>query len=187
MDKTSAGRTLSQQALDSSCAACAHGVKVLYNRAVPYEQIPHWGLPLKEEAVAMLNSLVTYKREDMAQGVLIDIPLQDIKALLAREIGYDLIPVLVRPGNCDSGSTGFKVACTLSAKTPGKYTDSKVTPRCGYYQIVKKAAQSNGKAFYSFWYKNTYLADGDTTLEEYEGDEAFSHCMMSTPERRDDL
>ena len=95
MDRESARRTLSEKTLKTRKLAKAYGVKSIYNRSVPYIFTPHWGEPGNPCAIAMLNTVVTGNSEDIALGVLLDIPLDEIPTLLSREVGYDLKPVVV--------------------------------------------------------------------------------------------
>lgn len=179
MDCKSARRTLSEKTLKTRKLARAYGVKAIYNRSVPYIFTPHWGEPGNPCAIAMLNTMVTGNSEDIALGVLLDIPLDEIPTLLSREVGYDLKPVVVEdwvespreettsiPVVHDSGN--LQIAYVLSSPTPGRYTAAHLLPREGYYWRVMEAARLNGPLFFQQWLNNTYLADGVTTVGYYE-------------------
>ncbi|WP_299730511.1 hypothetical protein [uncultured Endozoicomonas sp.] len=173
MDCRSAAQTLCTSALKTRELARAYGVKTIYNRSVPYVFLPHWGVPENPYAIAMLNTAVSQRYEDVALGILLDIPVSSITPLLAREVGYDLKPVVVQSWSEPKGSIShhsgqYKVAYILSSPTPSQYTGAHLLPREGYYQRVMEAAKSNGEHFYKEWLENTYLADGVTTVGYYE-------------------
>lgn len=179
MDFKSAKLTLSESTLKTRKLAKAYGVKTIYNRSVPYIFTPHWGEPENPYAIAMLNTIVTGHSAEIAVGVLLDIPLDEIPALLSREVGYDLKPVVVEDWvqpltekkvniSVVHGMGNYRVAYTLSSPTPSQYTAARLLPREGYYQRVMEAARSNGHLFFQQWLNNTYLADGITTVGYYE-------------------
>ena len=179
MDFKSAKQTLSESTLETRRLAKAYGVKTIYNRSVPYVFTPHWGEPENPYAIAMLNTIVSGHSAEIALGVLLDIPLDEIPALLSREVGYDLKPVVVEDWvepskgkminiTAVQGRGNFRVAYILSSPTPSQYTAARLLPREGYYQRVMEAARSNGDLFFQQWLNNTYLADGVTTVGYYE-------------------
>lgn len=179
MDCKSAKQTLCVSTLESRKLAKAYGVKTIYNRSVPYIFTPHWGEPENPYAIAMLNTEVSGHSGDIALGILLDIPLDEIPALLSREVGYDLKPVVVqnwvepavstkRSSSAAKRTENYNVAYILSSPTPSQYTAARLLPRGGYYRLVMKAARSNGSAFFQQWLNNTYLADGVTTVGYYE-------------------
>lgn len=179
MDLKSAKQTLSENTLKTRKLAKAYGVKVIYNRYVPYIFVPHWGKPALPCVIAMLNTIVTGHSEEIALGALLDIPLNEIPVLLSREVGYDLRPVVVEDWveplrekitntSAVHGRGNLRIAYILSAPTPSRYTSTHLLPREGYYQRVMEAARSSGYWFFQQWLNNTYLADGVTTVGDYE-------------------
>ncbi|MGB0360460.1 MAG: hypothetical protein ACPGEF_03510 [Endozoicomonas sp.] len=174
MDYRSASQTLCSSTLKTRELARAYRVKAIYNRSMPYVSTPHWGVPENPYAIAMLNTVVSEKFQDIALGVLFNIPVSSIASLLSREVGYDLKPVIVQPWTkkesalVKNQSRGFKVAYVLSSPTPSQYTGTRLFPREGYYQRIIEAVRANGEAFYQEWLENTYLADGMTSVGYYE-------------------
>ena len=192
MDCMSASRTLHPNTLKTRKLAKAYGVKTIYNRSVPYTATPHWGEPEVPYATAMLNTVVTGDTQDIALGVLLDIPLDEIPALLSREVGYDLKPVIVQDWvdsnqnvASDQRAESYSFAYILSSPTPSQYTSDRLLPREGYYQRVMEAARSNGSVFFQQWLNNTFLADGVTTVSHYELDKdkvAIEFCTSGCPQ-----
>lgn len=181
MDYNSASRTLSQKTLKTRKLVKAYGVKTIYNRSVSYLSTPHWGKPINSYAIAMLNTSVTGNTENIALGIVLDIPLNEISSLLSREVGYDMKPVVIQNMNqlnmtsemsssSDQRAKNYDIAYALSSPAHSQYTDDRLLPREGYYQRVIEAAKSNGPDFFDQWIKNTFLSDGITTIADYELD-----------------
>lgn len=181
MDYKSASRTLSENTLKTREPAKAYGVKTIYNRSVSYSSTPHWGEPTNIYAIAMLNTLVTKDANDVAFGIVLDIPLDEIASLLSREVGYDMKPVVIKNINnsnmtsetstsSDQHKKNYDIAYVLSSAEHSQYTDDRLLPREGYYQRVMKAAKSNGSVFFDQWLNHTFLSNGITTIGYYDLD-----------------
>jgi hypothetical protein len=170
MDKNSASRTLSSKSLHSFCPAIGFGIKRLFNRDVPLQQNSHWDLPENPRSRGMLNVQRSSDIRHCVNGVLIQVPLEEIQYLLKREVGYDLIPIVAATWEqlCNSTQPEWKIAYTLSALESSLYVNDEILPRPGYYELVCKAASHYGSLFELLWYLTTYLADGKTTICDWE-------------------
>lgn len=169
IDEKSAGKTLSPQALATRQPAVAFGVKRVFDRDVPVKPGSQWGVPCHHDARGMLNVQRTEELQQFINGVLVEIPLEDIAALLDREEGYDLMPVIVSGWNdFIRESPQFEIAYILHADVDSPYVNSKIYPRPGYYELTRNAAKQYGPLFESIWHETTFMADGETHIDVWE-------------------
>jgi hypothetical protein len=169
MDARSAGRTLSPEAMESRRPGLAFGIKRAFDRDVPIKPESRWGIPCDPMARGMLNIQPADKREDFVNGVLVDVPLEDLPKLLEREEGYDLIPVVVTEWKTYlKGTPEFTIAYTLHASAESKYTNNAIYPRPGYYELTRDASSQFGPLFHFLWMGSTYLANGKTSILLWE-------------------
>lgn len=170
LDRRSAGLTLSPQALASSRPVLGFGIKRIFNRNISStKSAPRWGYPFCSNARGMLNVQPTDNLESFVNGVLIEVPLADLSALLKREVGYDLIPIVITDWNAFLvGEYRFSIAYTLHAPAGSTYTDSHILPQPAYYELTRNAARQFGPFFELLWYSTTYLADGTTPVAIWE-------------------
>lgn len=169
IDEHSASRTLSPRALETRRPALAFGVKRTFNRDVPIKPDSRWGIPCNPNARGMLNVEKTEELKSFINGVLVDVPLEDIEALLTREVGYDLIPIVV--ANWQGLLTGkfeFAIAYILSAPLSSSYVSLDILPRPGYYELTRDAAMQFGPLFGLLWYNTTFMADGKSSVDIWE-------------------
>ncbi len=164
MDHTSASRTLGAKTLATKRPALAYKIKRLFNRDVAIRPQSKWCEPYHTKARAMLNVMPTEDANDFVNGVLIDLPLDEIPHVLLREEGYDLMPVSVREYN----SENYQIAYTFYAPETGPYTSKEIFPRPHYYELTRDAALQYGEHFYELWLETTYLSDGVTPIIEWE-------------------
>ncbi len=166
MSNASAARTLSPMTLETKEAAIAFGLKRLYNRDVKIRADSRYGIPKDPDARGMLNVEITRNYQEVVNGVVFRVSVKDVPAMLSREEGYDLVPVLYM--SWDEFQEGkeptFKVAYTFRAKNLGPYTSSDILPRPGYYELTRDAAKEYGPEFYTLWRETTYHADGITKV-----------------------
>lgn len=170
MDVASASKTLSQAALATRMPAIGYKIKRIFDRDVPIREGSKWCQPAHPHARAMLNVLPTASHEDFVNGVLIHIPLDEIPNVLFREEGYDLLPIVVQEWDIEEETVmpHYRVAYTFHAPQTGFYTNSQIMPRPKYYELTRDAALQYGLAFYDIWLETTYLADGITSVMEWE-------------------
>lgn len=167
MDISSAQRTLSEASLVTRRPAVAYGLKRVYDLNVPITPTSRWCIPNNPEARGMLN--VISDDSSLANGVLIDIDIDDIPDLLAREQGYDLVPFITAEWDTtnEHPTTNYKIAYTLQAPQ-GNLTSQTILPRPGYYELTRNAAKQFGPVFYQLWFGTTYLSDGKTPIQLWE-------------------
>lgn len=169
MNEDSAQRTLSAETLKTREPAIAFGVERVFDYDPTSSAL---GPPKDPHARAMLNVRPTGNPADFANGVVVEMPIADVKALCQREVGYDLIPVVItywEDAKKDRYPT-FQVAYTFSSPNEprnGKiYTNSQILPRPEYLHLVRQGADTYGPEFRSFFEDSTYLADGKTPVQE---------------------
>lgn len=170
MDVNSASRTLGKQSMNSRRPALAYDLRRTFDRKAPVAPNSVWGQPINPEAVGMLNVHRSDLPGEFVNGVLIDVTIADVPEVLSREVGYDLIPVIVQ--NWSDAATGkqnsYQIAYTFHAPIGTQYTDSTILPRPKYYETARDAAAQYGDLFLSLWFKSTYFADGETPISIWE-------------------
>ncbi len=165
MNRESASMTLSTNALETRRPVVAFGLKRLFNYD-PKET--SFGPPVDPDDRAMLNVKPTNRASDQVNGVVVELPVDDVLALCKRELGYDLVPVVVADWN-DPNPT-YEVAYTLVASDRPRYghqyTNSAINPRPEYNSLVQEGAAEYGDEFLQMWLETTYYADGERTVDE---------------------
>lgn len=174
MDRESAQETLSEQSMATRRTAVAFGVRRLFDRDVPIKPRSHWHTPNDPLARGMLNVRVSDSPYDIINGVLVEVAVDDLPSILSREVGYDLYPVVVEEWDSPD-SSDYAVAYTFRAPEHSIYTNPKLLPRPGYYELTRNAAKQYGPLFLALWYKTTYFADGHTLIQEWEEDVQSNH------------
>lgn len=185
MNKESALRTVKPEAFDSKEKVIAFGVKRLFNyKAV---KTSHWGAKQDKKEKAMLNLTQTLNISSIANGVVIQVDAEDFSRLVQRETGYDLIPVLVASWDevlNENPNVNIQVAYTFSAahelRNHINYTSTQYYPVRGYMHAIQETTQLFGGDFAKMWNSTTYLADGTTSVDEW--DEKTFDGILSTYE-----
>ncbi len=169
LDERSAGRTLSTHALATRRPALAFGLKRVFNRDIPIEPESVFGFPCNDSARGMLNVEKTDHLENFMNGVIIDIPLNEIAALMEREIGYNLVPIIVTDWEpLHQGEMKYSIVHTLQAPAESIYVNPHILPRPGYYELTRDAAKQYGPFYEMLWYNTTFMADGITPVITWE-------------------
>jgi len=169
MSQASAQKTLSQKALSTRKPAIAFGLKRLFNRDVKIRYNSKWGVPKDPDARGMLNIEMTNKAEDIVNGVVYEIDIEEIPSMLDREEGYDLVPIFYVDWQDiqEQELPKIHVAYTFRAKNLSSYTSCDILPRPMYYELTRDAAKEYGPEFYAIWLESTYYADGITSMLEH--------------------
>jgi hypothetical protein len=146
------------------------GARRVFNYAM--DPIPErYGPPRRPAARAALNARVTYRSDDLLNGVLTQVPLGEIAALREREPGYDLVPVPYAPWGAPTGDpdVAYLLEAPEGVARGGRvHTRSDIEPHPAYYALCREGAASLGEPFLSFWLDSTFLADGVTSARDWE-------------------
>ncbi len=169
MNYDSASRTLSSQTMSSLRPAIAFGVKRVFNRDGSIKPNSRWGVPYSPKARAMLNLTHSDNEDALVNGIAFEVKLDDIAPLMRREVGYDLIPVIMMNWeDALQGKHNCYIAYAFSAPKASKYTHNDIAPRPNYYELSRDATKQYGPIFYSMWFSSTYLSDEITPIFEWE-------------------
>jgi hypothetical protein len=157
LNEESAATTLGEETLATRRPAIAFGV----NRRFDYDP----GIDQGDER-AMLNLATTGRTEDIVNGVVVEMSADDLMALSDRELGYDLVPVVVVDWNqaVGDGKPTFYTAYTFQAPSEGPYVNPDLLPDPGYYDLVVNGASQYGNEYLQLWYDTTFLGDGQTPV-----------------------
>jgi hypothetical protein len=160
--------------------AFAFGVKRLFNkRGSVSKKFASSTLELNERC--FLNLVPTTNFNDVTNGVTIEIDQGDLIKLIAREVGYDLVPLFVTSWDDavkESDEINIEIAYTFIASSGLRdhiaYTSNTLYPIRWYASLVDKAAKFHGPVFWKFYQKTTWLADGTTLISDW-------HDTFNTP------
>lgn len=171
LNKESAARTLSEEALATHRPAIAFGIKRIFDRHVPTTK--RWGPIERPNDTAMLNVHRTKEFSQITNGVIIEVDSKDLKNLITREEGYDLIPVIVTDwNNTEEKTPTLSIAYTFRASEEARegiyYTHRRINPVPGYALASKAGAAQYGKDFLKLWSTSTFLADKVTPFTAWE-------------------
>lgn len=163
MNPLSAKKQLSQRTIDTMRLAIALGCKRLFNRDVPLNpEIDQENDPIHR---GMLNIQRTGNIADFTNGILLDIAANELEALIQREVGYDLLPVIVMDWEKSLKGVGsYKIVYAFSAAAGSKYTSKNILPNKRYATLCEDAAKAQGDLFFYLWLQTTYLSDEKTNL-----------------------
>jgi len=183
MNKASASRSLKAEAVETMKTAIAFGVKRIFNYKAA--KTVHWGANRHPKERAMLNLMQTLNISSLANGVTIEVDEEDFNSLILRETGYDLVPILVMYAadmDSENPEPEIRVAYTFVAMNELRnhinYTHTKYYPVRGYLRAVQQAAATHGDKFACMWDCTTYMADGTTTIREWD-QETFSGILRT--------
>lgn len=173
MNKVSAARSMKAEAVESMEPAIAFGVKRLFNYKVTDPS--RWGKDQNPKERAMLNVAQTLNLGYMANGVVLQVDAEDLTQLVARETGYDLVPIPIASWYDvmdQNPEIEIRVAYTFVAvnelRNNTVYTSTEYYPVLGYLYAIQEASQTYGQEFAAFWNATTYLADGTTPIEGWD-------------------
>lgn len=172
MNKFSAGRSVKPEAVDSMSPVLAFGVKRVFNYNPT--KTDHWG-ELQPKEKSMLNLVPSLNLTSMINGIVMEVDEEDFSNLVMREKGYDLIPILVVSWEDtlnQEQNIKVQVAYTFVAANELRgnvvYTSTEYYPLRSYMHAVQQGALEYGEKFYHLWNKTTYLADGTTSVENWD-------------------
>lgn len=165
-------KAISTAAAETQIPAIAFGIQRTFNRRLPESTVEAgYGALRRSNDVGILN--VFEKEDAVINGVLFHLPLSDLQILSKREVGYDLIPVLVmnwEEAIKGQGEPDIFLAYTFLAPevttevTP--YTSSHVNPIPGYVYFLQKGLDDQGESFKAMWWATTFLGDMKTSVKE---------------------
>ena len=170
LDTQSARKTFSDKTLKTSTVSVAYGTKRVFNRDIPIDPGHDWGVPCHPLSRAMLNLVTTDNENDVTNGVLVNVHVNDIAPMRRREYGYNLIPILISTwDDYKNGSDReYMIAYAFHSPENTVFTNDQILPRPGYYEMARDAAIERGPEFYRMWLESTYRADGVTPIYIWE-------------------
>jgi len=145
------------------------GAKRLFNYEM--DPVPDRYGPLRvPEDRAALNVRVTYRPDDLLNGVHTRVAREEIAALRTREAGYDLLPVPWVPWTAPERPPAVAYILTAPEEVIAgrRRTSAAINPHRQYYALCRAGAASFGAEFLAFWLESTFLADGTTPVREWE-------------------
>lgn len=163
----SAKRTLSLEAIESYEPAIVIGYQRTFDRHVPKTKT--WKKKARPNDTGMLN---LFESEGVVNGILFQAGKEDLEAILKRERGYDLVPVIAIPWRKEDQDPRIAYTFIASVKPrEGKhYTNNKINPIPGYALLAQKGAALWGKIYEQLWIDSTYLSDRLTPYAEWLND-----------------
>lgn len=140
----------------------------LFNRNLPEGNFPRWG-QIKRPVSAVLNVCKTDKITSIVNGVIFSADQQQLQNAIGREVGYDLIPVLVvrYSDMVEEKASPEVIEAYTFAATSEEYVSSTIHPIPCYVEASRAGAKEHGQLFSNLWEATTYLSDGTTPLSEW--------------------
>lgn len=169
LNHESALLTLSPEAMASSRPAVAYATKRMFEYVIPHDN-PRYGSAPDEQAIAALNVRATGDLADLANGIVLDIPLADIDSFRKREIGYDLVAVPCRKWRSDTDEffQAYILQCPEHDSEGNQLLRADISPHPNYYNVCRDGAAALGEDFLQLWLETSYLSDGKTPAGEWE-------------------
>ncbi|PTX59457.1 putative ATPase [Kordia periserrulae] len=172
INKASASKTINTKSVNEYTLASGLGFKRLLNYNMPDEVRKRslYNNPIGELYNGLFNVEYTGSVNDLLNGVMIDVTVDEFENLRKREIGYDLLPIVCIPH--DKETDEYVLAYTLSCSDrkwgERNLLNKKLLPHKTYVDLCKEGAKKISKEFYEEFLRTSYLADGKTTLQDYK-------------------
>jgi hypothetical protein len=165
-------KAISVQAAATQTPAIAFGLQRTFNREMATATVEGgWGPLLQPNDLAILN--VFEKEDAVLNGVVFQLPLDDLLILSKREVGYNLVPVLAMYwDDALDEQKEPKIFLAYTFQAPNytgegiRYTNPNINPIPGYFNYLQKGLKSVGEDFTAMWWATTYLADQKTMVDE---------------------
>jgi hypothetical protein len=167
LNRESASRTFAGS-VERFVPAIAFGVVRLFNFEMPDAVRVRYGALDDPLARGLLNAQVTGFMSDIANGVLIEVDVNEIEPLREREVGYDLRPVTCiewERGAHGMPCLAYVLSCPDRLWKGRPLTNPELRPHRQYFQQCLDGAASIAQAFLNFWMDTTFLADGEKLVE----------------------
>jgi hypothetical protein len=167
MNAPSAAQTLRPSA--ARRPVVAFGVRRVFNYCMAEASLARYGSCDTQERAA-LNVYRSAAPADMVNGVGLEVPAEEVRALRQRELGYDLYPVACLWWDAqESPPLLAHILGTPDQPRQGpRYTRDDLRPHPAYYRLCRAGAASFSAAFLDFYLDSTYLADRSTNLRAWE-------------------
>lgn len=183
INATSAARSVGPEAVHSMRPVVAFGFKRLFNYKAG--NVSRYGSDLHDNERAMLNIIPMTTHNNVINGIVMEVDSKDLAQLVQREVGYDLVPVLVADWSevtAENPQVQLKIAYTFlvpdELRAGVDYTQTKYYPVRGYLHLVQEGAAVFGAQFLDYWNATTFLADGTTPVTQWN-EQTFSGILDS--------
>ncbi|MDP1835402.1 MAG: gamma-glutamylcyclotransferase family protein [Chlamydiales bacterium] len=173
MNRTSAEHTLTREAAKTMRPVIGFGLKRIFN----YKSNPgqRWGHELDPREKAMLNVMPMTTYGSIINGVVFELSVTELENLVKRELGYDLVPILIADWEDVKNRSGNpKIQIAYAFIVPEEvrcgiaYVNRKYYPVRGYLKAVREGATAFGEDFFEFFEATTYLANGTTLVRDWD-------------------
>lgn len=166
----SAAMTLAEEVARNAAPVMAYGARRLFDYRMDAVNSRYQD-PQAPDALALLNVWLTGDPGDCFNGVVIEIPLEDLPALREREADYCLAPIVYRRWDESEAQSGWVLSCVEGTPGGASRIRRNLTPNRRYYRVCRAGAEAFGQAFLAAWLETTFLGDGETPVRDWERDE----------------
>lgn len=170
MNVPSAARTVSNEAISTMRPVVAFGLHRIFN----YYNNGKIASPDQNNERTYLNIYLTGDNRDWVNGVVIEVGAQDLRNLIHREEGYDLIPVVImnwEEVENQNPYPRFEIAYSFRASTEERegilYISDTYLPIRRYLHAVQAGSAAFGDEFLEYFNENTRLANDQTTIKAW--------------------
>lgn len=176
LEPSSARRTVPHTPDEGHDPVLAWGAYRIFNRAMTGGGENRYGVVPGSAERAALNVAWTGSVEHGFNARLLHVPVEDVGALRAREVAYDLVPVVWRPwADPEAGpALAFALSATDRPHEGVVPTRADVLPCPGYLDVCRRGARRVSAEFEALFVATTVLADGrrplHTVLDHDGGD-----------------
>jgi hypothetical protein len=170
INAASAAKTLTHTWSEGQQPAIAFGVRRLFHYEMPPAVQSRYDAPVNPLERGLLNAQQTGEIGDAINGIRFEVPIADIPALRAREVGYDLRPVISIPWErpYDEAIISYVLCCPDRSVDGLLLVNPDLKPHHSYYLLCRVGAARVSEEFLRFWLTTSYLADGTTCVGEWE-------------------
>lgn len=166
LNAKSAARTVAGTPEKGHPPVVAFGGRRVYEYIIPQKVLDRYGEKAEPSEGAALNLRPTGSADDLFNGRLIPLDLNDLEGLRERERAYDLEPVIVVPwGQWDqTPQLAFALACPPVEFEGRAFVDPELKPYPPYHRLCLEGAAAVSPEFADLFLQSTYLGDGETLV-----------------------
>lgn len=172
LEPSSARRTVPHTPDDGHDPVLAWGAYRIFNRAMSGEGANRYGVVSGSAERAALNVAWTGSVAHGFNARLLPVRVEDVAALRAREVAYDLVPVVWRPWAQPDAEPAVAFALSAADRPHEGVvpTRADVLPCPGYLEVCRRGARRVSAEFEALFVATTVLADGHRPLHAVLGD-----------------
>ncbi|HWL09786.1 MAG TPA: hypothetical protein VNQ76_15370 [Planctomicrobium sp.] len=163
MNRYSAARTLSQEAVMNCSPIVVFNARRVYDYVMSFRSRKRFGLDMPESHCGVLNSYVTGDLHDYFNAVRIELSREQLSSFRDREFGYDLLPVLTLQWGELTGQRhptpriSYILSCRNPTREGRQMVNPGVQPHPLYHRLCQAGCREISEDFLKMFHETTWV------------------------------